>query len=269
MAQKMEKGVSGVEVQEKVDGIEVGVGGLFNGKVLVGPCEIDFEHKKLMSGEIGPNTGEMGTVMRYTDDSNLAEILLRPLEGHLFRAGYAGFIDVSVMVAKDGTPYPLEFTTRPGWPLFDIQQSLHPEPCEWMKNLLDGKDTFKPSLDVAVGVQIALSPFPRKAKGEEACGVPLYGWDKIPPRNFHIGQAMMGEAPNENLQLEPIPVSSGCEIAVVSGNGPTIEAAAEKAYKHVKKLELPSSPLYRDDIGEKVGPALKVLQAQGYARCFD
>ena len=34
----------------------------------------------------------------------------------------------------------------------------------------------------------------------------------------------------------------------------------------LKKIELPNSPLYRDDIGEKVKPALEALHKHGYAR---
>src|SRR5439155_4770184 len=51
------------QLQKKVAGVEVGVGAFFNGKRFITPVNINFEHKKLFPGEVGPSTGEMGTVM--------------------------------------------------------------------------------------------------------------------------------------------------------------------------------------------------------------
>jgi phosphoribosylamine--glycine ligase len=247
--------------QEFVPGVEVAVGGWFGKGGFSSWFLENFEHKKLMNDDVGVNTGEMGTVMKYTENSPLAEYLLRPLEGDLYRMGYVGYIDVAVMIGKDGTPYPLEFTTRPGWPLFEIQQSLHPEPVEWMKDLLDGKDSFKPKTDIALGVVIAIPDFPFcAAPHKEKCGYPLYDWEKISERNFHPTQVMMGEAPDENLRTKPVLVTAGDCVCTISGNGPTVMAAHKHAYANVKKLELPNSPMYRTDIGMRVGPALDAVK---------
>lgn len=254
-------------LQEFTPGIEVAVGGWFGKHGFSKYFLENFEHKKLMNGDVGVNTGEMGTVMKYTEKSALAEHLLRPLEGHLHRIDYRGFIDVSVIVAKDGTPYPLEFTCRPGWPLFDIQQSLHPDPCMWMYDMLCGRDTFKPSTDVAVGLQIGLWPFPTRCENGEAMGYPIYGWDAIPPQNIHLGQVAMGMAPNDKLKYEMMPVSWGTETFVVSGNGSTVSQAQMRAYKHLSRIEIPNSPMYRTDIGERVKS--KMEKMQGYGWCED
>lgn len=253
--------------QEFVPGVEFAVGGWF-GKAGWSPywCE-NFEHKKLMSGEIGPNTGEMGTVLHYTQDSPLAEYLLKPLEGHLHRAGYRGYLDVAVMVARDGTPYPLEFTSRPGWPLFEIQQSLHPDPVEWMLDAMEGRWTFKPREGIATGICMMIPDFPYcSSKHEDRVGYPVYGWQKIAAGNFHPTQVMLGEAPGDNLQMEPTLVTAGECVCTVTGVGKTVSESAERAYANLKKIELPNSPLYRDDIGEKLKPALQELHKHGYAK---
>lgn len=257
--------------QEFVPGTEVAVGGWFGPSGFSSYFLENFEHKKLMNDDVGVNTGEMGTVMKYTQSSRLAEELLRPLEGALHRADYRGYIDVAVMVAKDGTPYPLEFTTRPGWPLFEIQQSLHPDPCQWMADSLEGKDTFKPSLDVATGVILAIPPFPHPTACtfKEKCGYPVYGWDTIPARNFHPSQLMMGEAPNDELNMEPIPVTAGECVCTISGNGKTVEDSIERAYRYVDRIELPNSPIYRTDIGHRVEGALENLQKHGYCQDWE
>ena len=51
------------QLQKRVTGVEVAVGAFFNGKEYVYPININFEHKKLFPGQIGPSTGEMGTTM--------------------------------------------------------------------------------------------------------------------------------------------------------------------------------------------------------------
>lgn len=252
--------------QEFVKGTEFAVGGWF-GKAGFSPywCE-NFEHKKLMSGEVGPNTGEMGTVLHYTKDSPLAECLLKPLEGHLHRAGYRGYIDVAVMIANDGTPYPLEFTTRPGWPLFEIQQALHPEPVAWMLDALEGRWTFEPKEGIATGVCLMIPDFPYcQDPHVNACGYPVYGWEKL-KGHFHPEQIMLGMAPDENLKLTETLVTAGECVATITGLGPNVRESAADAYENLSKIELPNSPLYRDDIGEKLKPALEALHKHGYAR---
>ena len=51
------------QLQRRVTGVEVAVGAFFNGRQFVYPINVNFEHKKLFPGNIGPSTGEMGTAM--------------------------------------------------------------------------------------------------------------------------------------------------------------------------------------------------------------
>jgi len=46
------------QLQRRVTGVEVAVGAFFNGKNFITPVNINFEHKKLFPGNIGPPTGE-------------------------------------------------------------------------------------------------------------------------------------------------------------------------------------------------------------------
>jgi phosphoribosylamine-glycine ligase len=48
------------QLQRKISGVEVAVGAFFNGKEFIYPINVNFEHKKLFPGNIGPSTGEMG-----------------------------------------------------------------------------------------------------------------------------------------------------------------------------------------------------------------
>ncbi|MFH1239589.1 MAG: phosphoribosylglycinamide synthetase C domain-containing protein [Candidatus Diapherotrites archaeon] len=48
------------QLQKKVSGVEVAVGAFFNGNEFIYPINVNFEHKKLFPGNLGPSTGEMG-----------------------------------------------------------------------------------------------------------------------------------------------------------------------------------------------------------------
>ena len=255
-------------LQGFVPGIEVAVGGWFGREGFSKYWLENFEHKKLMNEEIGPNTGEMGTVLKYTECSEMAERLLKPLEGELYRQGYTGYIDVAVIVSKQGECLPLEFTTRPGHPLSQIQNSLHKgDPIQWMLDALDGKDTLEVYDDVATGVVIAIKDFPQvKMPPEEVSGFPLYHWETVPPRNFHPIEAMAGKYPQGLKTTEGL-VSAGNYVCVVSGNGKTVAKSRDRAYANLDKLNVMGNPMWRTDIGCRVECHLEKLQAHGL--CLD
>jgi phosphoribosylamine---glycine ligase len=255
--------------QEFTPGIEVAVGGWVGLNGFVGKFLENFEHKKLMNDDVGVNTGEMGTVLKYVEKSALADQLLRPLEAELIRKGYTGYIDVSVMVSKSGDPLPLEFTCRPGWPLQQILQCLHVgDPVEWMVDALQGRDTMRVRDEVAAGVVMTIPDFPYSTMTKkEVSGYPVYGWEKIPMRHFHPAEMMMGEVwqkRGDSLVKEPGLVTAGDYVCVITGSGDTVCEAKEEAYKNLDRIELPNSPMYRTDIGCRLEKQLPILQEHGY-----
>lgn len=262
-------------LQEFHGGIEMAVGGWFGScGFSKNVCE-NWEFKKFMNKDLGVATGEQGTVLRYTDTSKLAEEVLYPLEGYLKGLGYTGYIDVNCIIDDKGTPWPLEFTMRPGWPLFQIQQRLHKgDPAQWMLDLIDGKDTFKVSRDVAVGVVISIPPYPETILTQkELSGYPLFGLtEEDVVTDVHLSYCMWGKAPNmEGGEVKlnvPMYVTSGSYVATVSGVGCTVEDASDKAYKTIKKkIDIPNSVMYRTDIGERLEEQLDELHKMGY--CLD
>src|SRR5580692_2206812 len=140
-------------LQQKVKGIEFAVGSWFGPGGFAGGWEENFEHKKLYAGDIGPNCGEMGTVLRYVRRSKLADRLLKPIEEELHRIGYVGCVDVNAIVDEDGNAWPLEFTNRLGWPAWNISQALlESDPVEFLYDLAGGNAHRNPFRlnDVAV-----------------------------------------------------------------------------------------------------------------------
>ena len=258
-------------LQEFIGGIEMAVGGWFGpGGFNVGWCE-NFEFKKLMDGDLGVNTGEQGTVIRYVRRSKLAEKVLKPVERALERIGYVGYVDVNCIIDEKGTPWPLEFTMRPGWPTFNIQQALHTgDSIEWLYDLANGKDARNVTLDSpALGVVLSVPDYPYShLTRKEVVGTPIYGITDGLWANLHPCEMMMGEAPCDcggEILTVPIPVTAGDYVLVVSAVGDTVLNAKEKAYRKLKRLQVPNSPMWRTDIGDRLGKQLPKLQAMGYA----
>src|SRR5258708_1485993 len=83
------------QLQRRVNGVEVAVGGFFNGKKFINPININFEHKKLFPGEVGPPTGEMGTTMFWSEPNALFNRTLLKMEPKLAEEGYIGYIDAN------------------------------------------------------------------------------------------------------------------------------------------------------------------------------
>lgn len=266
-------------LQKFVPGIEMAVGAWIGPN---GSCSYvleNFEFKKLMSGDFGVNTGEMGTLMKYVhiSESRLAQKVLTPLIASCIRTGYTGYIDVAAIISeKDGEPYPLEFTSRFGWPLFQIQQVLHPDKAKWMKAAMEGRDEFFPSSNIAAGIIIGLPPFPYNHYGiEEVSGFPIWGIDKAIAPYFHPAEVKVGKVEKRKSKgshewvKEDTIVSAGNYLCIVSGEGKTVSKAAEMAYTNVKKLTIPNSPIVRDDVGEKLKEQLPKLHKLGYAESWE
>lgn len=260
-------------LQEKISGVEFAVGAWFGPAGFVAEWEENFEHKKLMPGNLGPNTGEMGTVSRWVCKSKLAEEVLKPLDRFLRRAGFVGCIDVSVIVDEEGTPWPLEFTTRGGWPALNLEASaFNGDFVEFFAGLAHGNPPSKVhKLDeIVVGIVLALPDFPYShATRKEVVGVPLYGVSSRNIEHIHFAQVQLGEAPqrhgNAGIQTAPMYVSAGDYVAIVTGTGGTVTAARRQAFGHIKQLSMPSGAFFRNDIGARLMKDVPILQRHGYA----
>jgi hypothetical protein len=88
--------------------------------------------------------------------------------------------------------------------------------------------------------------------------------------DFHFGDVKWGKGPelvNGKLQDVPMFVTAGEYVCTVVGKGKTIEDSKKACYDLIdKKIYIPNSIQYRDDIGEKVQKNLDELQSYGYAQ---
>jgi phosphoribosylamine---glycine ligase len=258
-------------LQQKAEGTEMGISGWFSPQSgWLRLKEESWEHKRFMNDDLGQNTGEMGTVIRHVADSLLFDRVLKPLTEFLYSIGYIGDCSVNCIIDREGTPWPLEFTARLGWPDFNIRQELiQHDPVVWMQGMLNGQDLFDPSSNVAVGILMAHGDFPVGVdKPEDWSGFPIRGVDESNWPHLHWQQVRMGMEPmivDGDLRRAPAMVTAGNYVAIATGSGESVSAAADNAYRVADSIRWPSNVMYRTDIGRKLQGDLANLQPLGYA----
>ncbi|ALM09129.1 phosphoribosylamine--glycine ligase [Sediminicola sp. YIK13] len=153
------------QLQKKVKGVEVSASAFFNGKEFLEPINITFEHKKLFPKELGVSTGEMGSSMFWTKDSPIFEATLRKFEATLVKQKFVGHIDINCIVNGNGI-YPLEFTSRFGYPQIFIQRAGITEPIGQMFYKIASGQKFKIQVKKGfqVGAFLVVPPFPYEDK---------------------------------------------------------------------------------------------------------
>lgn len=211
------------------------------------------------------------TVMKFTDKSKLADKVLKKVEKAVVETGHIGYIDVNCIIDDHGDVWPLEWTSRLGWPTFNIQANLFSEdPVEWLKCLADGDkvEPFKTD-EVAVGAVVAIPDFPYSTyTAKETAGIPIYGLTPALLEHFHICSVMRGPAPiqvGDEIVEQPHMLAAGDYIGVMVGTGTTITKARSRLYARIDQLEIPNSPMYRTDIGVRLKNQLPNIQSHGFA----
>jgi phosphoribosylamine--glycine ligase len=261
-----------VMLQTFIKGVEVGVSRWMGSEGFIGEYNENFEHKKLLSGNAGPNCGEAGTVMKYCRESKLGDAVLAPLEEQLVKLGHLGDVDVNCIIDEKGKAWPLEFTCRWGWPAANIMWATqNGDPVEWMRDACEGDDTTDFKTVIGAGVVIAQPDYPYSAASKaDTLDIPIVGPSKgnrpfVFPQSVKMATlpAMQGEQIIEKRMW----ATCGDYVAVCTGTGKSVSQACERAYKVVKEIEIPDM-IYRDDIGEKLEEELPVLHAHGLCTEF-
>ncbi len=249
------------QLQKRVTGVEVAVGAFFNGHQFVEPININFEHKKLFPGNLGPSTGEMGTSMFWSGPNKLFNQTLKKMERVLARERYTGYVDLNCIVNANGI-YPLEFTSRFGYPTIFIQQEGMITPIgEVLAGLADGTlDRFKGRSGFQIGVRVIVPPYPfdDEKTFEEISRNAVIVFKKGTPEEVHIEDVK--QQSGEWL----VAGQSGVVLTVV-GMGPTMRQAKAAAYARLKNILIPNM-YYRDDIGDRWAEDSDRLHNWGYLR---
>ncbi len=249
------------QLQKRVTGVEVAVGAFFNGREFVYPINVNFEHKKLFPGNIGPSTGEMGTAMFWSGPNKLFNSTLKRMEPILAREGYVGYVDLNCIVNGNGI-YPLEFTSRFGYPTISIQQEGMTTPIgEFFHDLATGAtNKFKVKSGFQLGVRIVVSPFPfdDDATFNSVSKNAAILFKKGIPEEVHIEDV-------KQVNGQWYVAGTSGVVLIVCGLGPTMRQAQAQAYSRIKNIMIPDM-YYRDDIGERWFEDHDKLHTWGYLR---
>jgi len=234
------------QLQRRIMGVEVATGAFFNGKEFVTPVCVNFEHKKLFPGDIGPSTGEMGTAMFWSEPNKIFNATLKKMEPRLAEEGYVGYIDINCIVNNNGI-YPLEFTARFGYPTISIQQEGLLTPIgELFYKLADGSiKAMRARSGFQVGVRIVVPPFPfndqETFESSSKDAVILF---KTPSRDgLHIEDV-------KTVNGEWLVTGTSGVVLIVCGTGSSMKQAQRQAYNRVRNVMIPNM-YYREDIGDR------------------
>ena len=230
-------------IEKKIAGREVSVLALTDGHRLevLPPIE---DHKTIFDGDVGPNTGGMGTVSPawITDPifQRIIHEILQPTVRGLAADGidYRGVLYAGVMVDPAGAPWLLEYNCRFGDPETQpIMARMRGDLGQVLRGAADGEmpvGALAWDARVAVCVVVAASGYPSSPR----IGDPIRGLDELDEDTvvFHAG------TPRANGQL----VSAGGRVLGVTALGISVDQARGKAYTAVDRIDLPGKQVRRD-----------------------
>ncbi|MDP2638707.1 MAG: phosphoribosylamine--glycine ligase [Candidatus Azambacteria bacterium] len=249
------------QLQKFVSGVEVAVGAFFNGKDFILPINVNFEHKRVFPGDIGPFTGEMGTLMFWSAPNKLFRMTLEKMKPALVESGYIGYIDINCIVNGKGI-YPLEFTARFGYPTIAIQsEGIIMLAGEWLYKLANGEAfELKTKKGFQIGVRVSIPTLFVKSTDAETVDI------------YHDLPILFKKPGNlEGIHIEDIKIedgvwrvagTSGC-LLVVTSSGTTVNEARQQVYSRIKNIMI-QDMFYRTDIGLKWNNDSDKLQTWGY-----
>ena len=233
-------------LMEYISGIEIGVGAYFNGEQFLQPACLDWEHKRFFNGNLGELTGEMGTIVTYRGAEVIFQRSLLHLESMLKESGYCGYINLNMIANAEGI-WPLEFTSRFGYPGYCICAALQQDSWESLfKRMLNKSSLFiDTDSGFAAGVVLNVPPFPYS-----------YGYELLSKGLPILFQSSIIDSDKQYLHFNEVANHDGClvtsgvtgNVATAVGASDTIEAARQKAYDLARKVILPNIR-YRQDIG--------------------
>jgi phosphoribosylamine--glycine ligase len=193
------------------------------------------DHKRLLEGDLGPNTGGMGAYAPapFLDDAErerLVDLTILPVVELLGSMGceYRGILFAGLMLTADG-PKVLEFNCRLGDP--EAQAVLPLLDCDLLPLLRQVAEgglihDVKWEPGAAVGVVLAAAGYPERP----STGATVRGLDSLPNGvlAFHAGT----ERDSSGQTL-------GCagRVLTVVGRGSDVDEAAEKAYAAPVRFE--------------------------------
>ena len=214
------------------------------------PMATSQDHKRLLDGDQGPNTGGMGAYspapvvtdavyQRVMDEIIYPTVRGMQAEGHPF----SGFLYAGLMINEQGAPFTIEFNCRFGDPETQpIMSRLESDFSELVEAGIDGclhEVEAKWSEQSAVGVVLAAAGYPESPKkGDVITGIDAANQHG---KVFHAGSKL-----NEQGEL----LTNGGRVLCVVGLGDDVKHAQAQAYAALENIQFDGMQ-YRRDIANK------------------
>jgi phosphoribosylamine-glycine ligase len=199
------------------------------------------------------------TSMLWSQRNRIFDMTLAKMKERLVDAKYCGYIDINC-IANSKSIYPLEFTSRFGYPTISIQ--MEGVTSEWGKSLysMAGGEAsdIRTKKGFQVGVVVAVPPFPFndertfKKYSEDAAVL----FKKNNTDGVHLGEV-------KKVENDWRVAGRSGYCLVVTGSGPTMEDARNQAYNRVSNIMIPNM-FYRTDIGKRWTRDSDLLQSSGF-----
>lgn len=209
------------------------------------PMATSQDHKRLLEGDTGPNTGGMGAyspapVVTPEIHAKVMREVIRPVVSGMKADGilYTGFLYAGLMIAPDGKLGTLEFNCRFGDPETQpIMMRLKSDFTVLLEAAINGKlDQVEAEWDrrCALGVVLAAAGYPDSPrKGDAITGAETHGNDF---HVFHAGTAIQGD------QV----VTSGGRVLCVTALGDSVKIAQTRAYAVAEEIAFDGCQMRRD-----------------------
>ncbi len=237
-------------LEEKIEGPEVSIFALCDGEklIILPPAQ---DHKRLLDGDNGPNTGGMGAyapalLINQQDLNDLTELVLIPTLKGLIKKKikYIGVIYAGLMLTSSG-PKVIEFNCRFGDP-----------ECQALMPLM-GKEFASVLFACAKGELENAPKLTFKTKRSACIVAASKGYPESPQKGDKID---INIESNSSLQVfhagttvdkyDNIITSGGRVLSIVA-QGESFDEAFELAYSNLKKIKFDGMH-FREDIGYQV-----------------
>ncbi len=201
------------------------------------------------------------TSMFWSEPNKIFNATLKKMEAKLREEHYVGYIDINCIVNSNGI-YPLEFTSRFGYPTISIQQEGMITPIgDFLFRLAEGTVTrFRARSGFQIGVRIVVPPFPFRDmetfNSNSKDAVIIF---KKPERDgVHIEDV-------KKLNGDWLVTGKAGVVLIVVGTGSTMRQTQKQVYSRIENIMIPNM-YYRKDIGDRWFEDADRLHNWGYLR---
>ena len=237
-------------LEEKIEGPEVSIFALCDGEklIILPPAQ---DHKRLLDGDNGPNTGGMGAyapalLINQQDLNDLTELVLIPTLKGLKKKNikYVGVIYAGLMLTSSG-PKVIEFNCRFGDP-----------ECQALMPLM-GKEFASVLFACAKGELENAPKLTFKTKRSACIVAASKGYPESPQKgdkidiNIESNSSLQVFHAGTTVDKSDNIITSGGRVLSIVAQGESFDEAFELAYSNLKKIKFDGMH-FREDIGYQV-----------------